>query len=187
MNKERRRSGVLGHPDPTGHNREVSQDSLADQPSSTAEFYRSLPTKHIGAGCLFSDHLGRVLLVKPVYKDPWEIPGGGVEANESPLAACIREVREELGFDLRNARLRCIDYRRPVEGVRADALRFVFFGGLLSSDDTASFRLQSAELSEWRFVPEVDLDAYVTPVMARRLRSSLKAAGFVYLEEGYPV
>jgi 8-oxo-dGTP diphosphatase len=165
----------------------VSRESFTEDPSGTAAFYKSLPTKHVGSGCLYCDVLGRVLLVKPIYKEPWEIPGGGVEANESPLAACIREVREELGLEMRTARLRCIDYRRPVEGVRGDALRFVFFGGVLTQPDTASFHLQTAELSEWRFVPEVDLDAYVTPVMARRLRASLTSADFVYLEEGYPV
>jgi 8-oxo-dGTP diphosphatase len=140
----------------------------------------------VGSGCLFCDDLGRILLVKPVYKDPWEIPGGGVEANESPLDACIREVREELGLELQTARLRSVDYRRPVEGVRGDALRFVFYGGVLSSDDTARFELQSTELSEWRFVSPDDLDTYVTPVMARRLRASLAATEFVYQEEGHP-
>lgn len=168
-----------------GHNGAVSRHP-SDLPSGTAEFYKSLPTMHVGAGCLFCDDLGRVLLVKPVYKDPWEIPGGGVEANESPLAACIREVREELGLYLRSARLRSIDYRRPVEGVRGDALRFVFFGGVLSPDDTAGFQLQSTGLSDWRFVWQDDLDTYVTPVMARRLRASLATTEFVYLEEGYP-
>ena len=163
----------------------MSEQPFTDRPSGTSEFYRSLPTKHVGAGCLFCDDLGRVLLVNPVYKAPWEIPGGGVEADESPLAACIREVREELDFELRNARLRSIDYRRPVEGVRGDALRFVFFGGILSEDETATFHLPESELSEWRFVEEEDLDTYVTPVMARRLRASLASTEFVYLEEGH--
>jgi 8-oxo-dGTP pyrophosphatase MutT (NUDIX family) len=140
----------------------------------------------IGSGCLFCDDLRRVLLVKPVYKEPWEIPGGGVEANESPLAACIREVREELGFDLRTVQLRCIDYRIPVDGLRGSALRFVFFGGVLLETDTQSFQLQATELSEWRFVLPADLDDYVTAVMARRIRASLASDGFVYLEEGYP-
>ena len=94
-------------------------------------------------------------------------------------------MREELDFELRDARLRSIDYRRPVEGVRGDALRFVFFGGILSEDETATFHLPESELSEWRFVEEEDLDTYVTPVMARRLRASLASTEFVYLEEGH--
>jgi 8-oxo-dGTP pyrophosphatase MutT (NUDIX family) len=39
-----------------------------------------------------------VLLVDPVYRDTWDLPGGAVEAEESPHAAC-REVAEELGLD----------------------------------------------------------------------------------------
>ena len=164
----------------------MSEQGLTDHPSGTAEFYGSLPTKHVGAGCLFCDELGRVLLVKPVYKEPWEIPGGGVEADESPLVACVREVREELDFHLRHAGLRAVDYRRTVEGVRGDALRFVFVGGVLSEEDTAGFHLQTSELAEWRFVNLEDLGSYVTPVMARRIRACLGSTEFVYLEEGDP-
>ena len=47
------------------------------------------------AGVLFRDEAGRVLLVRPTYKGGWEVPGGAVEADESPLAAARREVREE--------------------------------------------------------------------------------------------
>jgi 8-oxo-dGTP diphosphatase len=45
---------------------------------------------------LFRDAAGRVLLVKPTYKNGWEIPGGYVDAGESPRAAAAREVKEEL-------------------------------------------------------------------------------------------
>jgi len=37
------------------------------------------------------------LIVNPVYKPVRDLPGGAVEANESPHAACRREVAEELG------------------------------------------------------------------------------------------
>jgi 8-oxo-dGTP pyrophosphatase MutT (NUDIX family) len=125
-----------------------------------------------------------VLLVKPAYKDPWEIPGGAVEADESPLAACIREIREELGIEWKPGRLLCLDYRRPVDGVRGDALRIVFFGGVLSDEDTSRFVLNQEELLEWRFVEPAELDSYVTSVMARRIRASISSTGPSYLEEG---
>jgi 8-oxo-dGTP pyrophosphatase MutT (NUDIX family) len=139
----------------------------------------------VGAGCIFLDQLGRVLLVKPAYKDPWEIPGGAVEAEESPLAACVREIREELGIDWKPGRLLCLDYRPPVDGVRGDALRIIFFGGVLFDEDSSRFALNPDELLEWRFVEPAELDSYVTPVMARRIRACISSTGPSYLEEGY--
>ena len=55
------------------------------------------PGMQVASGCLLTDSAGNVLLVKPTYKPPWEVPGGAVERAESPLSACRREVREEPG------------------------------------------------------------------------------------------
>jgi ADP-ribose pyrophosphatase YjhB (NUDIX family) len=38
----------------------------------------------VAAGLLVHDDQGRVLMVKPTYKDGWDIPGGYVEPDESP-------------------------------------------------------------------------------------------------------
>jgi 8-oxo-dGTP diphosphatase len=35
----------------------------------------------------------------------WNFPGGGIEENESPEEACIREVKEETGFEVEIKRL----------------------------------------------------------------------------------
>jgi ADP-ribose pyrophosphatase YjhB (NUDIX family) len=65
---------------------------------------RSLPRKWMAAGVVIRDADGRVLMVEPTYKDAWEIPGGVVEADESPRAACRRELHEELGLPLEPGR-----------------------------------------------------------------------------------
>jgi 8-oxo-dGTP diphosphatase len=53
------------------------------------------------------DDDGRVLLAQRPEGKPmaglWELPGGKVEPGETPEAALIREIREELGLELRAA------------------------------------------------------------------------------------
>jgi len=60
------------------------------------------PPKTIPVACaLILDRDGRVLLAqRPAHKHlalQWEFPGGKVEPGESPAAALIREIDEELG------------------------------------------------------------------------------------------
>ena len=142
------------------------------------------PTAQVATGLFFADEVGRVLLVKPIYNDVWHLPGGVVEAGESPAAAAVREAKEELGLDVTAGRLLCIDYRPPTPGGRGSALRFVFDGGALTSAQTDRIVLPADEIREWRYVSVDELDDYVIPVLANRLRHML--AGCVYLEEGKP-
>ena len=76
------------------------------------------PTAQVATGLVFTDEAGRILLVKPTYNDVWHLPGGVVEAGESPAAAAIREVKEELGLDVEAGRLMGVDYRPPTPGGR---------------------------------------------------------------------
>src|SRR5580698_9323232 len=69
------------------------------------EYYASLPKHIAGAGAIFHDADGKVLLVKPSYRDTWQFPGGGLEHGEYPFQAAAREVSEEIGLELRSGRL----------------------------------------------------------------------------------
>jgi 8-oxo-dGTP pyrophosphatase MutT (NUDIX family) len=74
------------------------------------EYIASLARKRMAAGALFRDEDGRVLLVDPTYKPTWDLPGGAVEKEESPYAACRREVAEELGLDRSPGRVLVVDW-----------------------------------------------------------------------------
>jgi 8-oxo-dGTP diphosphatase len=87
------------------------------------QYVASLARKRMAVTAFFRDRRGRVLLVNPVYKQTWDLPGGAVEAEESPHAACRREVVEELGLDRPPGRVLAVDWvpsrpERP-EGLRA--------------------------------------------------------------------
>jgi 8-oxo-dGTP pyrophosphatase MutT (NUDIX family) len=51
-------------------------------------------------------HAGEVVLVQTSYRLKLTLPGGGVNRGEAPLAAALREFREECGIDLSAADLK---------------------------------------------------------------------------------
>src|SRR5438105_8627820 len=97
----------------------------------------------VAAGALFVNDAGEVLLVKPTYKPGWDIPGGYVEPGETPIEACEREIKEELGLDRNVERLLVVDWA-PSDR-EGDKVLFVFDGGKLDAD-IATVQLPPDEL-----------------------------------------
>jgi 8-oxo-dGTP diphosphatase len=152
-----------------------------------AAWQATLPRKRMGAGVLVRDADDRVLLVEPTYKPDWEIPGGTIEVDESPRAGCVREVREELGLDLAVGRLLVFEWQ-PSARDRTESLLFVYDGGVLPAD--AAITLPADELASYRLVALEDMDALVSPRLARRLRAAMTALTdgvLVELESGVRV
>jgi 8-oxo-dGTP diphosphatase len=145
--------------------------------------------KPMAAGALIGNAAGQVLIVKPVYKPGWEIPGGMIEDNESPVAACRREVREELGLEIAPGRLLCIEYASATHDVQ-DRVLFIFDGGVIRNEDEAKIVLQADELSAYRFAAPADLPELLSDTLAGRVAHALAARidGQMprYLENGRP-
>lgn len=135
-------------------------------------------TPRVAAGALFLDDQDRVLLVRPTYKETWDIPGGHVERGESPAAACRRELKEELGLDRKPRRLLAVDWA-PSDS-EGDKLLFLFDCGELGRD---RITLDDRELDRWEWVELARLDHYVIDRIARRIRSTV-AGNTPYLERG---
>lgn len=148
-------------------------------------FYASLPRTRGAAAALLLDELDRVLLVKPTYKEGWSLPGGVIEEGESPLAACVRECAEELGFVPRLDGLACVDWGPPQDGI--DAVNIFLFGGSVTAGQVAGIRLPADELSDYALVAPERIPELMPPRVARRMAPTLRAmaAGHaVYLEDG---
>ena len=135
-------------------------------------YYLSLPKRRAGSGALLTDLAGRILVVEPRYKATWEIPGGIVEAGEDPRTTCRRECMEELGLDIVPGRLLAIEHKteNPPHG---DSIMFVYDGGTLGDD--VPIHLPDAELRRYQFVAADDLDQYLSPRLANRLRQARHA------------
>lgn len=106
----------------------------------------------IRAGCsglIFDAQRERILLTRRTDNGLWCLPGGGLDAGESAAEACIREVREETGLDVKIVRLIGI-YSSPHRVIEyADGNRFqiiamsfeveVISGELTLNDEVSEF------------------------------------------------
>ncbi|MDS1269130.1 NUDIX hydrolase [Lipingzhangella sp. LS1_29] len=154
-------------------------------------FFDSLPRSRGVAAALLYTGDARVLVVKPTYKPGWTLPGGVIEAGESPLAACRRECGEELGFVPALSHLVGVDWMPPHSSPDGRAATAFVFVGHVAHTVVDQVRLPAEELSAVELVVASRLGNYLPPSLLRRVRSCLDAATTpgvtVYLEHGVPV
>lgn len=147
------------------------------------KYLKNLPKKHSGSGVVFFNKSKEILLVKPVYKEVWILPGGVVEKSESPRMAAVREVKEEIGLHIKNLQMVCLDWKSQDI---YDNYQFIFYGGALSKKQIAKIVLQNRELSEYKFFSVNRANVLLSQAMARRLKKCLKAINdkkIIYLED----
>lgn len=99
---------------------------------------------HVVAGALF-DAAGRVLIAqRPAGKHMaggWEFPGGKLDPGETPYQALVRELREELGIEVRAATpVIAYEHAYPQRRVKLDLWRVTRFQGEPRSLDAQALR-----------------------------------------------
>lgn len=115
-----------------------------------------LDRRFSSAAVLIENEHGELLIVKPNYKDHWSLPGGIVDAGESPIDTAVREVGEEVGLCLHpeDVRLAMVASRRSDEFLTH---QFVFFSQL--KDDVCSrIILQESEIEASKFITKNEVD-----------------------------
>ncbi|WP_343448952.1 NUDIX hydrolase [Micromonospora oryzae] len=139
----------------------------------TANQTPPMATPRVAAGALFFNDEGHVLLIRPSYKNHWDIPGGYVEPGESPRAACVREIEEELGLAIAVGPMLVVDWA-PAEQ-EGDKLLFIFDAEPLTTEQEKAICFVDGELTEWRYVTPEDLDRYGPTRLTRRIRTAITA------------
>lgn len=168
----------------------VPQVGRGNSQATTNEFYDRQAKTINAAAVLLRTVRNDIVLVKPSYRDVWQLPGGLLDAGESPRAAAQRETQEELGLSLPIGRLLCVDYK-PARSERPACHQFVFDGGSLSDGQLAAIKIAENEIEDWQTVSQIDAPTFVQQGgPSSRLVECLKAlrnGSTVYLEDGHPV
>ncbi len=82
------------------------------------------------------DEQNRILLCHRMDYDLWNLPGGAMEAGESPWECVIREVKEETGFDVEIVKLAGV-YNKPEKSEVCFSFICKIIGGQLTLNDEA--------------------------------------------------
>ncbi|QDK38537.1 NUDIX hydrolase [Bdellovibrio sp. NC01] len=150
------------------------------------EYYDSLPRKRIGTGALIF-YKNQILVVQPTYNPSWLLPGGTVEAEESPLEGLHREMKTQLNLKIEPTRLIAVDYihNRDVKG---EYVQFLFETKELNELQAQGIKLASEELKDYKFVDIEQAIGMLTASAAKRLESALISLQdgqlTTYLEDG---
>jgi 8-oxo-dGTP diphosphatase len=119
---------------------------------------------------LISDEHGRWLIVRPINGERWHLPGGLVEQNEPLSIACVREIREELGLEMRPGPMIAVGWTAPRRPDRTARVTFIFhMGELATSYLESAVRLQRSEVVDWRLLPAREALNALHPDVAIRL------------------
>ncbi|OYX25915.1 MAG: hypothetical protein B7Z10_04830 [Rhodobacterales bacterium 32-66-7] len=101
----------------------------------------------------------------------WDLPGGGREGGEGPMACLLREVQEEFGLSLSPHRL---IWQQSFHAMTDPSRTAMFFAGWLTPADIASIRFGD-EGQRWEVMPVPAFLAHgkVVPDLQRRVSLAL--------------
>lgn len=151
----------------------------------STEYFASLHKVRMGLFGVYLNDIGEVLLVKPKYLDGWLLPGGALEAGETPFAGVKREMQEEVGLELKSSRVLALTHNKA-RGEVTEYLGWVFYGGILSPKEISQIKHRTDEIEKHAFVKPVKVIEYTKGIIKnldRILNKTLEDGSMMYLED----
>ena len=110
----------------------------------------TLEKRAASAAVVVHDGEGNVLVVKASYKQHWGLPGGIIDAGETPRMAAVREVQEETGLAIEPDALQfCMVLDR--KSTVGQTYQFVF-DYQASAEQLAAITIDEREIVDWALV-----------------------------------
>lgn len=100
------------------------------------------PRYQVAVGAVIFNEQGQLLLCKHTYRrlHPWGLPGGGLKPGEEPLQAIKRELFEETGLSIQQARLLLAENSNEFHNVSLTYLCTGLGGTFVPSDEVSSIQ-----------------------------------------------
>jgi putative (di)nucleoside polyphosphate hydrolase len=142
-----------------------------------------------GVGVMLLDRDGRVFVGQRIDNavDAWQMPQGGIDAGEEPLAAALRELEEETGIPPEKVEIvaRCpveLSYDLPDELIgkvwkepwRGQRQTW-FLARFLGEDSDVNLATPQAEFRAWKWADPAELPALIVPFKKRLYEDVLEA------------
>lgn len=137
----------------------------AAQALRRAWWFLARPATRGGQAAAFTA-AGKVVLVRHSYAPGWRLPGGGVKRSETPEAAALRELREEIGLAGWTAIAHVLDFEHNPDFRRGT-------GSLFRLDGVDYRPRRSLEIEEIAEFDPNDLPARATGLTRRLVEAAM--------------
>jgi putative (di)nucleoside polyphosphate hydrolase len=159
-------------------NQQPGEDSEGSEPAPDEPLRR-------GVGIMLVNHDGHVFVGqrRDVLEEAWQMPQGGIDPGETPHAAALRELREEIGTNNADVIVMTRDwlsYELPPELLDRMRPRWRgqtqqwFLMRFRGTDDEIDVATEHPEFSAWKWVPVEHLANQIVPFKRELYRRVLK-------------
>lgn len=140
---------------------------------------KTLAKRHTASGAFIFNEKNQLLILKPSYKDGWNLPGGVTDEFESPYQTIIRECKEEVNLDVKIKDLVLIDYSlKTIDDFEHDYIEFYF---TVSVENLSDIQIDNEEILDYKFVDINQAQKYLAPNYYTRLQAFLNASTYPVL------
>jgi putative (di)nucleoside polyphosphate hydrolase len=135
---------------------------------------------------ILRDSGGRILICERLgLKDAWQFPQGGIDEGETPEQALVRELREEIGVDARDIRIR--ERKGPFRYLYGNGRikrgyhgkeQFYFLCDFKGDDDDINVHTEHPEFQNYRWILPEDFRVTWLPEMKQEVYRAVFAEFF---------